>query len=286
MRHPLIKGFFVMLVMFTALGICFFGYRVNANRTQEQKLAYAESMAEKNGETLDKLADEAAAFYTDDTKEFLAANIKEDTVTELQSEVEAVQASADDFEIEGTNINTDLKALDTKKTKLITDLNDVSQRLKLQNKIGRSFTNDSITFQPTVEDVTIREDLTTDDLAEIQNQVNETTYEAWRNAANHYLNLANEQLKKVADIQGTFDSYMRDGALIASVDYTQYYAVEAEIALVKNETLRNDFQQQLNQLNDLMQGISGSESSSDSESMSEEESSSEDSYGEDSDSGY
>lgn len=263
MKKSLVKGFFMIVVMAGALGICFFGYRVNANRVKEQKIAYAESMTDISEETLNDLASDIATLYTDSSKQFLTSETTEEAVVALEGKVNEVQATAEDFELDGTSLNSSLKKLNQKKEQQLLELEGIRQQLKLEQKITGLFTAETLSWQPATDDVTITDDLTTDDIVKLQNQVNDMGAESWRNAANHYLNAANEQLKQVADIQATFDSYIKDGALTADVDYNNYYTLESQINEVKNETLRNDLHQQLDQLNTLLQGTASQETTED-----------------------
>lgn len=252
MRNPLARGFLVFLIGIGAIGVCFIGYRVNANRIYDQKVAYAESTIKSSTQTLANIDKEAAAIYTDDSQQIFAEGVNSDTVNQLLSKASAVQTSAESFDLDKKNLPDTIESLDKDKSKLLQQLRSAVQKFNLQDKVAAVFSNGISSWQAAADDVIIKEDLTTDSLTNIQSEVSEQEDGAWKNIANQYISFANNQLKQISDIQTALDNFMKDGALTADVTYDDYNSIVNNISQVRNETLRSKLSAQADQLKTLI----------------------------------
>lgn len=252
MKSPLSKVFIVLMIAIGALGVCFLGYRVNASRIRDQKVAYAESAIKANTKTLDQLAEDTAELYTDESKEFFAEGVTLESVQELLSKAGAMQVSAESFSLNEKELPKGAEELAERKKSIVEQLRADTEKMKLQDKVSGVFAGE-VNWQTASNDPVIKEDLTLDNLTGIQGEVSERADGPWKTLANGYLTSASQQVERVHDIQQALDSYVKEGKLASSeISQTSYNDLAAQIREVKNQVLQAKLQEQADELQRLI----------------------------------
>ncbi|MGG5359059.1 MULTISPECIES: hypothetical protein [unclassified Enterococcus] len=241
MEKPLIKTFAVTAVGLGAAAICVFGYYINNQKQHEQRIAYAESAILDQKDTLASLSQEAGNLYSTKEKIFLKPKVTKDETTRLSSRLSSVKLSADDYGIDESELPKEAAAIQTTKETVTNQLKDAEAKLNVQESVNQLFTENVSNWQQAADDVIIRENITSKDVANIRENLNFFKDSAWKTSITQYLGFADAQIAQVDGLNQLFDTLLKDGQVTASATYDQYLTALNQIEQVRNEKIKEKY---------------------------------------------
>lgn len=227
----------VLIVAIIAVGICAVGYQVESHRQYQQRVVYAKSSVSQENKRLNSLEKQVNSFYQNSKeKQFINQNVKAMDVTKVKAEVDGVKVTATDFNIKRESLPLNISKLTNKKKRINKDLDDVSSKLKLQEKINQLFTEDIDNWQKLDSSMVITDKLSTEQIGDITDELEFFPNGNWKDLAQDYVKLASNQVNLVDTIQRKIKKYKEQ-----IITYDQYLNLITQSKQVSNEKIRNSF---------------------------------------------
>ncbi|WP_461197758.1 hypothetical protein [Enterococcus sp. N249-2] len=241
MGKPLFKTLTVLIVGIGAVAICLLGYRQNNQKQYEQRVAYAQTAIAAEKDSLTSIADEISQLYSNDDQTFLKKDLTEDDVSKLVAKLAAVKVSADDYGIEDDALPSESTEIQEQKVTLDDQLKDVEAKIKVQSAADALFTKGVSNWQKVENDVIIKGDLKDTDVGNVRENLNFFDDSAWKELVTTYLGYADAQLDRIAKLDESFKSMLKDDVVTSEVTLDKYLAVVDSISQVRNEELKEKY---------------------------------------------
>lgn len=241
MEKPLVKTFAVTAVGLSAVAICVFGYYINNQKQHEQRIAYAESAILDQKDTLASLSQEAGDLYSTKEKGFLKPQVTKDQTSKLANKLSSVKLSADDYGIEQSELPQEAAAIQTTKETVADQLKDAEAKLNVQESVNELFTENISNWQQAADDVIIKENLTSKEVASIRENLNFLKDSPWKTMIVQYLGFADAQITQVKELAQLFDNLLKDGQVTANATYDQYLTGLNQIGQIRNEKIKEKY---------------------------------------------
>lgn len=230
MEKPFVKSLTAVAVGAGAIAICLFGYHINNQRQHQQRINYAESAITNQKDTLTSLSKEVDKLYSTKEKIFLNPEITEETITSLSNKLSSVKLSADDYDIKESELPKEAVAIQDEKKAIVTQLDSAESKLKIQTAVNDLFTKNVSNWQQAVDDVIIKERVTSADVARVRENMSFFKDSPWKTVVMQYLGFADTQIAQVTQLDQLFDTMLKDGQVTATATYDQYADVLIQFA--------------------------------------------------------
>ena len=227
MKNPWVKGVSVLIVAGVAVGVNVLGYTKTKQAQQAQRIEQAVttiSNQQKQLETIQTAIDDA---YEDETQDLLKPNVTVESMTKIENNLNRLKVTAADFSLSAKDLPAEVESLGQQKAQLQTQLQIVSDKVKLQQQLLKLFTNESINFQEAVVLL---------------------PGEQWQAMMEEYLDYAQAQVSRANDLRTSFEEMLDDGKVTEAATYERYLTAADSITQVRNPELKETFQTQLNQI--------------------------------------
>ncbi|MDO7975252.1 hypothetical protein EXW89_29715, partial [Klebsiella pneumoniae] len=163
-------------------------------RQHQQRIDYAESAITNQKDTLTSLSKEVDKLYSTKEKIFLNPEITEETITSLSNKLSSVKLSADDYDIKESELPKEAVAIQDEKKAIVTQLDSAESKLKIQTAVNDLFTKNVSNWQQAVDDVIIKEKVTSADVARVRENISFFQDSPWKTVAMPYLPFAAIQI--------------------------------------------------------------------------------------------
>lgn len=237
MEKPFIKSLTTVVVGAGAIAICLFGYHINNQRQHQQRINYAESAITNQKDTLTSLSKEVKVYSTKE-KIFLNPEITEETIKSLSNKLSSVKLLADDYDIKESELPKEAVAIQDEKKAIVTQLDSAESKLKIQTAVNDLFTKNVSNWQQAVDDVVIKEKVTSSEVARVRENMSFFKDSPWKTVVMQYLGFADTQIAQVTQLDQLFDTMLKDGQVSATATYDQYLTVLSQIEQIRNEKIR------------------------------------------------
>lgn len=237
MEKPFVKSLTAVAVGAGAIAICLFGYHINNQRQHQQRINYAESAITNQKDTLTSLSKEVDKLYSTKEKIFLNPEITEETITSLSNKLSSVKLSADDYDIKESELPKEAVAIQDEKKAIVTRLDSAESKLKIQTAVNDLFTKNVSNWQQAVDDVIIKEKVTSADVARVRENMSFFKDSPWKTVVMQYLGFADTQIAQVTQLDQLFDTMLKDGQVTATATYDQYLTALSQIEQIRNEKI-------------------------------------------------
>lgn len=241
MGKPLFKTLTVLFVAIGALAICLLGYRQNNQKQYEQRVAYAKTAISAEKASLETIAEEIGELYSNDDRTILKKDLEQEDVSKLVAKLAAIKVSADDYGIDDDALPSDSQEIQDQKSALDDELKDAEAKIKLQVATDDLFTKGVSNWQKAENDVIIKADLKDTDVGNVKENLGFFADDAWKDLVKEYLGYADAQLDRVAKLDESFKSMLKDDAVTSEVTLEKYLAVVESISQVRNEELKEKY---------------------------------------------
>ncbi|MFS1058402.1 hypothetical protein ACFC9I_04200 [Enterococcus casseliflavus] len=241
MGKPLFKTLTVLFVGIGAVAICLLGYRQNNQKQYEQRVAYAQTAIATEKDSLTAIAEEIGKLYSNDDQTFLRKNLTQEDVSKLVAKLAAIKVSADDYGIEDDALPSDSKDIQAQKTTLDDQLKDVEAKLNVQSAADILFIKGISNWQKAENNVIIKADLKVTDVGNVRENLNFFDDSNWKDLVTEYLGYADAQLDRIAKLDESFASMLKDNVVTNEVTLDKYLAVVDSINQVRNEELKEKY---------------------------------------------
>lgn len=241
MGNPLIKTIAVAAVGIGAVAICFVGYRENNNKQYQQKVSYAETAVKKDELSIKEVNEAITKLYTNQDKVFLKKDLTEAELTQTGAKLDGVKVSAEDFGIEDKDMPKNMKNIAKEKETLNKQMADAETKFAIQNSVNALFEKPVSDWQKAKNDVTIKTKLEDTDVGAIRERLSFVDESDWTKLVKTYLSYADAQLKRVAEINQSLNSMLKDGKVTNAATYEKYLSLVESISQVRNQNLKADF---------------------------------------------
>lgn len=238
MEKPFVKLLATVAVGTGAIVICLFGYHFNNQRQHHQRINYAESAITNQKDTVTSLSKEVDKLYSTKEKIFLNPEITEETVSNLSHKLSSIKLSADDYDIKESELPKEAAAIQEEKKAVLTQLEDAESKLKIQTAVNDLFTKNVSNWQQAVDDVVIKEKVTSADVARVRENMSFFKDSPWKTVVMQYLGFADTQIAQVTQLDQLFDTMLKDGQVTATATYDQYLTALSLIEQIRNEKIR------------------------------------------------
>ncbi|MEK5188026.1 hypothetical protein MKX69_04140 [Enterococcus sp. FSL R5-0957] len=237
MEKPFVKSLTAVAVGAGAIAICLFGYHINNQQQHQQRINYAESAITNQKDTLTSLSKEVDKLYSTKEKIFLNPEITEETITSLSNKLSSVKLSADDYDIKESELPKEAVAIQDEKKAIVTQLDSAESKLKIQTAVNDLFTKNVSNWQQAVDDVVIKEKVTSADVARVRENMSFFKDSPWKTVVMQYLGFADTQIAQVTQLDQLFDTMLKDGQVTATATYDQYLTALSQIEQIRNEKI-------------------------------------------------
>ncbi|MDV7751311.1 hypothetical protein [Enterococcus casseliflavus] len=241
MGKPLFKTLAVLLVANGAIAICLLGYRQNNQKQYEQRVAYAKTAISAEKDSLATIEEEIGKLYNSDDRTILQKDVSQEDVTKLVAKLASVKVSADDYGIEEDALPSDSKEIQAQKATLDDELKDAEAKIKIQTGTDALFTKGVSNWQKAENDVIIKADLKDTDVGNVRENLNFFDDSAWKDLVKEYLGYADAQLDRIAKLDESFDSMLKDDVVTSEVTLEKYLSVVESINQIRNEDLKEKY---------------------------------------------
>ncbi|MGM0138615.1 hypothetical protein IGI65_001058 [Enterococcus sp. DIV0755b] len=260
MGNPLIKTIAVAAVGIGAVAICFVGYRENNNKQYQQKVSYAETAVKKDELSIKEVNEAITKLYTNQDKVFLKKDLTEAELTQTGAKLDGVKVSAEDFGIEDKDMPKNMKNIAKEKETLNKQMADAETKFAIQNSVNALFEKPVSDWQKAKNDVTIKTKLKDTDVGAIRERLSFVDESDWTKLVKTYLSYADAQLKRVAEINQSLNSMLKDGKVTNAATYDKYLSLVESISQVRNNNLKTEFTEKANTISNQL-GLGASNSS-------------------------
>ncbi|ELA59284.1 TPA: hypothetical protein J0W29_000909 [Enterococcus faecium] len=237
MEKPFVKSLTAVAVGAGAIGICLFGYHINNQRQHQQRINYAEAAITNQKDTLTSLSKEVDKLYSTKEKVFLDPEITEETISSLSNKLSSVKLSADDYDIKESELPKEAVAIQDKKKAIVKQLDGAESKLKIQTAVNDLFTKNVSNWQHAVDDVIIKEKVTSTDITRVRENMSFFKDSPWKTNVMQYLGFADTQIVQVTQLDQLFDTMLKDGQVTATATYDQYLTALSQIEQIRNEKI-------------------------------------------------
>ncbi|MFQ6577791.1 hypothetical protein [Enterococcus casseliflavus] len=241
MGKPLFKTLVVLFVAIGAIAICLFGYRQNNQKQYEQRVAYAKTAISAEKDSLASIEEEIGKLYNSDDRTILQKDVSQEDITKLVAKLASVKVSADDYGIEEDALPSDSKEIQAQKAALDDELKDAEAKIKIQTGTDALFTKGVSNWQKAENDVIIKADLKDTDVGNVRENLNFFDDSAWKDIVKEYLGYADAQLDRIAKLDESFKSMLKDDVVTSEVTLDKYLSVVDSISQVRNEELKEKY---------------------------------------------
>lgn len=241
MEKPLFKTLTVLFVGIGAVAICLIGYRQNNQKQYTQRVAYAKTAISAEKASLATIAEEIGELYSNDDRTILKKDLEQEDVSKLVAKLAAIKVSADDYGIDDDALPSDSQEIQDQKSALDDELKDAEAKIKLQVATDDLFTKGVSNWQKAENDVIIKADLKDTDVGNVRENLGFFADDAWKDLVKEYLGYADAQLDRVAKLDESFKSMLKDDAVTSEVTLEKYLAVVESISQVRNEELKEKY---------------------------------------------
>ncbi|BCA84996.1 hypothetical protein EsVE80_05190 [Enterococcus saigonensis] len=250
MGNPLIKTIAVAAVGIGAVAICFVGYRENNNKQYQQKVSYAETAVKKDEASINEVNSAITALYTSKEKVFLKRGITEAELTQTGAKLDGIKVSADDFGIEENDLPKNMKKIAKEKEVLNKQMADAEAKFAIQNNVDTLFEKPVSNWQKAQNNVVIKTKLKDTDVGTIRERVSFIDESDWTKLVKEYLSYADAQLKRVAEINKSLESMLKDDKITNKATYEKYLSLVNSISQVRNKNLKEEFTEKADKISE------------------------------------
>ena len=250
MKNQWLKGISVVIVATLAIGVNILGFAKTRKDSQEQQIEQAVVTINSQAKQLDSVKKSINAVYVDETQDLLQPNTTVEQITKIENELNRLKVTASDFSLSASDLPAEVENLSQVKSQLQTQLQAVRDKVKLQEKLIKLFTNETINFNQVTNDVIIRKDTTLAEIEELREAVGNISGDQWKTMMNEYLDYATAQVNRVNDLQASFEEMLNEGVVTESATYERYLSVTDSVAQVRNPELKEQFQSQLERISE------------------------------------
>jgi len=184
------------------------------------------------------IAEEIGELYSNDDRTILKKDLEQEDVSKLVAKLAAIKVSADDYGIDDDALPSDSQEIQDQKSALDDELKDAEAKIKLQVATDDLFTKGVSNWQKAENDVIIKADLKDTDVGNVRENLGFFADDAWKDLVKEYLGYADAQLDRVAKLDESFKSMLKDDAVTSEVTLEKYLAVVESISQVRNEELK------------------------------------------------
>jgi len=241
MGKPLFKTLAVLFVAIGAIAICLLGYRQNNQRQYEQRVAYAETAIAAEKDSLATIAESIASLYSGEDQTFLKKDLTQEDVSKIVAKLASVKVSADDYGIDDDALPSASKEIQEQKQALDNELKDAEAKIKVQADTDALFTKGVSNWQKAENDVIITKDLKVTDVGNVRENLNFFDDSKWKDLVTEYLGYADAQLDRIAKLDESFDSMLKDDVVTSEVTLEKYLSVVESINQIRNEDLKEKY---------------------------------------------
>lgn len=250
MKNQWLKGISVVIVATLAIGVNILGVAKARKNSQEQQIEQAVVTINSQVKQLDSVKKSINAVYVDETQDLLQPNTTVEQITKIENELNRLKVTASDFSLSASDLPAEVENLSQEKSQLQTQLQAVRDKVKLQEKLIKLFTNETINFNQVTNDVIIRKDTTLAEIEELREAVGDISGEQWKTTMNEYLDYAKAQVDRVTELQASFEEMLHEGVVTETATYERYLSATDSVAQVRNPELKEQFQSQLDQISE------------------------------------
>ena len=253
MKNQWLKGISVVIVATLAIGVNILGFAKTRKDSQEQQIEQAVVTINSQAKQLDSVKKSINAVYVDETQDLLQPNTTVEQIIKIENELNRLKVTASDFSLSASDLPAEVENLSQEKSQLQTQLQAVRDKVKLQEKLIKLFTNETINFNQVTNDIIIRKDATLAEIEELQEAVEKISGDSgdqWKTMMNEYLDYATAQVNRVNDLQASFEEMLNEGVVTESATYERYLSVTDSVAQVRNPELKEQFQSQLERISE------------------------------------
>lgn len=241
MVKPDLKRICVAVVAIAAVTICIIGYQVTSSKQYHQRVVYAKVSVNQDSKKMDALEDQVNDFYSDNQKkQFVKQNVRGNDLVKIESEINEIKVTADDFNVKKSALPKKTKKLTLRKNKLVKKIDDVSIKLSLQNKINLLFTKNISNWQKFDDSMVIKDDLSVDQLNNIFDEIDYFPKSDWKSIMQKYGELASNQFKLVEKVKKSIKKYRKE-----TITYDQFLKIKYQIDQIGNEKIRDSFKKDM-----------------------------------------
>lgn len=241
-KKPNVKLAGVIITAIVAIGICVVGYQVANQRQYQQRVAYASSAASNEEESIQELKKKLAGLYADDKQELIKEDVSQEDVRQMSSEVNELNTTAEDFQIEEDAVPDQVQELDQEKQELSEELADISDKLQVQVQTDNLFTADVASWQSFEDGMIIKEKLKKEAVSDINETLSFFDEGTWVDLVKDYTASASDQLDERNEIQDQLNEYEEEPE---SFTYENYLSVGEQISQVPSEDIRSSLEDRL-----------------------------------------
>ena len=139
MKNPWVKGVSVLIVAGVAVGVNVLGYTKTKQAQQAQRIEQAVTTISNQQKQLETIQTAIDAAYVDETQDLLKPNVTVESMTKIENNLNRLKVTAADFSLSAKDLPAEVESLGQQKAQLQTQLQIVSDKVKLQQQLLNSY---------------------------------------------------------------------------------------------------------------------------------------------------
>ncbi|WP_207695656.1 hypothetical protein DOK67_0001653 [Enterococcus sp. DIV0212c] len=253
-----VKIVIYLIVISCSMGICFLGIRLNTSQQHQRKLEYAEATVKHEAVKIKQLNEEVRQLYQSDQEEFLINPIEESAVKEIEGNIVAIKANAEDFGLKSKDFSADTSEVSQNKKELTSKIKEIKDKINIQKQVTLLLVQAPADWTKNGDTVVINEKATDEELLKIRNKISGYAG-SWHNAITALLNEMDTQVKQYNELNESID-LMIDGEKLTDKATSENFIVSFnQLELIKNDALRKKLADKLELIDQLLGNYSVSD---------------------------
>lgn len=245
------KGIYIIVILIS-ISICLLGIRSNGKKEQQRKIEHIKSTLKDETVKINQLTKQISQFYQNDQEEFLADQIKEDELKDIQLNINTLKTEADDFGVEKKDFTADTSEVRQAKEELVAKIEDIKNKKNIQNQVTALLMQTPTNWAANNEEAIIKESTTAEKILKIRHSVSKAETQ-WNQAIISLLDEMDAQVKQYKDIEQSIDMMEQDGVLTSNATIENVILIFNQLPQIKNETLKKDLSDKLDVIDTLLE---------------------------------
>lgn len=231
------KVFGLLFIAAISLSIVVFGYKVYQHKNYEQRLANAQVMIKQQSSKLDELTKQVNQLFTNENDDLLNPETNTEQISNLKTEINGMRISTENYQLKKKDLPQEDANFVDKQAKLLRRVSQAYDKSNLQDQIAALFQADAVNWQTLNDQAVIKLDIKAETVNELLQKVSEMPEGNWKNLANGYLNLAQDEYTQAATTLDMIKQMMVNGKVAENANADTYAQLVNTLYTVKHRGL-------------------------------------------------
>ncbi len=247
------KVFGLLLIVAISLSIVVFGYKVYQHKNYEQRLASAQVTIKQQSSKMDELTKQVNQLFTDENDDLLNLETNTEQISDLKTQINGMRVSADSYQLKKQDLPQEDASFADKQAELLRRVSQAYDKSNLQDQIAALFQADAVNWQALNDQAVINLDTKVEKVTELLQKVSEMPEGNWKNLANGYLNLAQDECNQAATTLDMINQMVVNGQVAENANADTYAQLVNTLYSVQHQGLSDTLENKVREIKTQMQ---------------------------------